>query len=332
MLNYEDRVWSCFGIPYPSFMKAFEELCLGISADGDIPVFGNLDVSVLSPDEKRQLLMLYSIYNADLSVLIESRTYSDYIGKGPAQNSVLQKLMSGGNNIYSGNYAIPTGYMPNKGTQGSLIPGIVRWYGSRGDSYRCRNGKFPFDKILSVICDNVLLSAFKDLAIFQVLASDKRTADLHNHMCNDDLNRARVLASQVRDKCLRGDDFISIGDLRKCRYKCSPRGEGDYALRMTGIPRRYWIEDNYSMWFMQEPHPLSPPYPEEMKRVAEEYCEASGVKYSTCLREHPVRSWEIFYRALPCYIKRRRGTVCVESLRNYYTALSNTYGSCDLIM
>lgn len=258
MLEFKNGKYFWDGVGHDSFKDALRCMCNEITNEGITPKFGDLSGCRLGHKELQQYVLLYAIYNMDVSALMQCANAEQYRRATGKTDSRVLPLLKQSNPIYMKTMTLPMGYASNKAMQCVLLPQLSRTYQLESRSIPLKRGKFPYETVLSYLCDTVLFnphnSPFTEgLRVFTVLGKDSRTNDLDNHVSREDYGKLKVLCAQLQagDVTTPLDEFITIGDVRKGRYS--------YASK-DWLPEENCIEmllecppalqsDNYLTWW-----------------------------------------------------------------------------------
>lgn len=225
MLEFRDGKYFWDGMSYNTFKEALTVMCNAITAEGITPKFGDMSGCRLGHKELQQYILLYAIYNMDVSVLMQSANAEQYRRATGRKEASVLPLIKQSNPLYMRTMTLPMGYKSNKPMQCVLLPKLRTTYGQETRSIPLKRGKFPYETVLSYLCDTVLFnphnSPFTEgLRVFTVLGKDSRTNDLDNHVSREDYGKLKVLCAQLQagDITTPAEEFITIGDVRKGRY------------------------------------------------------------------------------------------------------------------
>ena len=250
-LERRDSTWFWRDVEYRDCDSAMSAMCEDIVLDKGVlvPTFGELG-SVISP----KLFLLYAIYNLDMETLMQCSTIADY------EKITGQKIKVHTNPVnvlYGKRYMKPMAYVSNRPFQCALFPYLEKVYNDGKSMINMSDGAFPYDMVLSYLCDKVLFtlgdSPFnKYVNMFAVFDTDPRTEGLCDRAQHRDIQRLKILAMQIsaNDLSDTDDSIITIGDVRRCKYPSKTRdilGDIDYADKLLCSPPALFDSD-FVIW------------------------------------------------------------------------------------
>ena len=179
--------------------KDFIEQCNRITMENMTPDFSSWDLSKEDAQTRKQMKLIYAIYNLDMQALVTSYDFKEYKKQTPAKPE--QQQWIGNNEFNAKHYVIPMGYEPNIAIQSAILPKLKEIYNSTAKMVKAKNGKFSFDKVFSLICDKVLFNSDSPFtAGMDIMRELSKSEDFEqdiDYMSNDVIPQAQIIASML---------------------------------------------------------------------------------------------------------------------------------------
>lgn len=235
--------------------KDFIEQCNRITMENITPDFSSWDLSKEDAQTRKQMKLIYAIYNLDMQALVTSYDFKEYKKQTPAKPE--QQQWIGNNEFNAKHYVIPMGYEPNIAMQSAILPRLKEIYNSTAKMVKAKNGKFSFDKIFSLICDKVLFNSDSPFtAGMDIMRELSKSEDFEqdiDYMSNDVIPQAQIIASMLKAGKLISTGAKLLGDIKHLRVDyvgkdLLPVGT-DLAKLLYSLPKSLITPDDFDSWF-----------------------------------------------------------------------------------
>lgn len=235
--------------------KDFIEQCNKITMENITPDFSSWDLFKEDALTRKQMKLLYAIYNLDVQALVTSYDFKEYKRQTPAKPE--QQVWIGNNEFNAKRYTVPAGYEPNKAMQTAILPKLQSIYNSTAKTVKVKNGKFSFDKVFSFICDKVLFNSDSPFTtgmdIMRELSKSEDFEGVVEYMNNETIPQAQIIASMLKSGKLISTGVKLLGDVKHLRVDYEgkdllPVGT-DLARLLYSLPESLITPDDFNSWF-----------------------------------------------------------------------------------